>query len=1383
MSQPKPQGSIWTDDQWAAISERGSNLLVAAAAGSGKTAVLVERIIRRITDPKNPADVDRLLVATFTKAAADEMRQRIREALEQQLSEHRGDEHLARQIALINKAPISTLHAFCLEVVQTYFYKIPIDPVFRIANETEAELLQNESLEELFEDEYAKEGNESFLRLIDCFGGKRSDEPVMQLVLRLYEFSRSHPWPDHWLKETAQRFRDASESSKGLFQGVLQEVQQELEGCVVLTEAALDLCRKPGGPAPYYEALQADLEMLRALLAACESGDWDVIKQELDAFQFGRLKACRGDNYDPRLIEAAKELRNDVKGAVTGLKEEWFQRSADQYRAELLMLSPVVDVLIRLVQEFAARYAAKKQEKGLVDFNDLEHYCLAVLRDPASTPENLVPSEVALHYRERFVEVLLDEYQDTNRVQEMIVELISRETGNRFMVGDVKQSIYRFRLAEPELFLAKYRSYRTGEGGRRIDLAMNFRSRREVVDAVNFLFRQIMYESAAEIDYDDKAELRYGAAYYEEAKLPAAEETAAHAAAGGLAASPASGGGMDEEEAAKQAAAATDGEGASGSQAGIPDHAVEVLIADRKELEDAGQDEDANGTEEDGTGMTLEDEISELEAVQAEARMIGMRIAELLGQTGKTPHLVYDKAAKSYRRPTYRDIVILLRATQHWAPVIIEELRMMGIPAYADLNTGYFQATEVQVMLSLLKVIDNPLQDIPLAGVLRSPIYRFTAEDLAWIRIHSPRTDFYEAVKRAAYGDEYTAAAGTADAEDPVSVEDHGSAEIPASAEDADAAHARQDDAARVSIDPALRARLRSFLEQLERWRTEARQGSLADLIWRIYRETGYYDLVGGLPGGAQRQANLRALYDRARTYESTSFRGLFRFLRFIERMQDSGADLGSARALGEQEDVVRIMSIHKSKGLEFPIVFVAGLAKSFNEQDLRQSFLLHKEWGLGPKFIDPERRISLPSLPWLVVRRRLKAEMLAEEMRILYVALTRAREKLILVAAFRDLEKEKSKWQRLAAGAEDTLTYRAVMEARCYADWIFPALLRHPEVRDSLGIESGAVREVNQEPSRWLVHQVPVDTLLEAAAAAPTHTREELFELIKDPLAAADGDVPSGGDAPHGGAEAAAGGQLLTHRFEWSYPHKEASSFLSKITVTEIKRLAEQQFLQEELFDETGDIELLGRRAAGRIVLTDRPAFMGEADQLTALERGTAYHTVMQHVPIGEPIDAAAIERLLQRLIDLDLLTPKQAEAVDPVQVATFFNSDLGLRMARAERLYREQPFSYRLPAGEVYREAEGEAAEEGILIQGVIDCLFVEPDGIVLVDYKTDRVAGIGPEQAAQRYDIQIGLYARAVADIWRKPVKETYLYFFDGPHLLDRSALLRANRNQLD
>ena len=418
---------------------------MAAAAGSGKTAVLVERIIRRITDPENPADVDRLLVATFTKAAADEMRQRIREALEQQLSEHRGDEHLARQIALINKAPISTLHAFCLEVVQTYFYKIPIDPVFRIANETEAELLQNESLEELFEDEYAKEGNESFLRLIDCFGGERSDEPVMQLVLRLYEFSRSHPWPDHWLKETAQRFRDASESSKGLFQGVLQEVQQELEGCVVLTEAALDLCRKPGGPAPYYEALQADLEMLRALLAACESGDWDVIKQELDAFQFGRLKACRGDNYDPRLIEAAKELRNDVKGAVTGLKEEWFQRSADQYRAEPLMLSPVVDVLIRLVQEFAARYAAKKQEKGLVDFNDLEHYCLAVLRDPASTPENLVPSEVALHYRERFVEVLLDEYQDTNRVQEMIVELISRETGNRFMVGDVKQSIYRFR--------------------------------------------------------------------------------------------------------------------------------------------------------------------------------------------------------------------------------------------------------------------------------------------------------------------------------------------------------------------------------------------------------------------------------------------------------------------------------------------------------------------------------------------------------------------------------------------------------------------------------------------------------------------------------------------------------------------------------------------------------------------------------------------------------------------------------------------------------------------------------------------------------------------------------------------------------------------------
>lgn len=1296
----KPPGAHWTDDQWRAISERGSNVLVAAAAGSGKTAVLVERIIRRITDESDPVDVDRLLVATFTKAAADEMRHRIREALELRLAQNRGDEHLTRQLALLNKASITTLHSFCLEVVQAHFYKIPIDPVFRIANETEAELLKSECLEEMFEEEYARSDHEDFLRLVDCFGGERGDEDVVSLVLRLYEFSRSHPWPDHWLEETASRFRASTSGAlPPLFDAMLREVEIELRGCRAQLDAALDLCGQPGGPQPYREALNDDRNLLQELTDLTEAGDWNLLKQRLDQMQFARLKACRGDEYDPVKVEMAQELRNSVKKKIVGLRNELFQRTAEQYADELAVLSPHVEELVRLVKQFAGRYAAKKQEKGLVDFNDLEHYCLAILRDPASAPNDVRPSDVALMYRQRFAEVLIDEYQDTNRVQEMIVELISRSEGNRFMVGDVKQSIYRFRLADPGLFLEKYRDYKQDGDGRRIDLSQNFRSRREVIEAVNFIFRQIMFERAAEITYDESAELKYGAQYYEEA---------------------------DGDERPDRL------------QNDRPDHAVELLVSVRTdpgqaENPDDGSDEgrpDAAREQPDGDeDRPLDEDYEELEQVQIEARMIGLRILELTGRSGSAALPVYDKAMKSYRAPTYRDIVILLRAAQTWAPVIIEELRLMGIPAYADLNTGYFMATEVQVMISLLKVIDNPLQDIPLAGVLRSPMFRFSAEDLARIRILSPHTAFFEAVEHAANAE----ASGAAEVE--------------------------------------LRDRLRKFLGLLNSWRTEARQGSLADLIWRIYRETGYYDLVGGLPGGAQRQANLRALYDRARMFEATSFRGLFRFLRFIERLQDSGSDLGTARALGEQEDVVRIMSIHKSKGLEFPVVFVAGLAKPFNERDLHRPFLIHKDWGFGPKYIDPVQRISLPSLAWMAVRRQLRAELLAEEMRILYVALTRAREKLILVSSFRKLENELAKWRRLAAGADGTLSDHAVRSARSYADWIFPALARHPDVNGFAAWGGGAnAHAVLPDRSRWRISLVSVESLMQAAAAREPRTAEDLKRLMDE--------LPPAESQDHLQVEQSGeqGSEWLAKRFEWRYPHKEASAFLSKITVTEIKRLTQLRNLEDE--EEEAPVPLPADRAQSRIVLADRPLFMGEA-KISAAERGIAYHTVMQHVPLHEEVTAESVAALIERLVSMELLTAELAKTIDAALVADFFRSDLGRRMAKADRLYREQPFSYRLPAGEVYREAEGGAAQENMLVQGVIDCMFVEPDGIVLVDYKTDRTEGRNIEEVAAQYDIQIELYARAVAHILGMPVKESYLYFFDGPHLMNRSHRLGASR----
>ena len=955
----KPQGSTWTDDQWNAITVKGANMLVAAAAGSGKTAVLVERIIRRIADEHDPIDVDRLLVATFTKAAAAEMKHRIRDALESALLEQPRSQHLRRQLALIGRASITTLHSFCLEVIQRYYALIGLDPGFRMANETESELMRQDLLAALLEEKYEmSQEADAFWKLAEFYGGERGDAGLHELVMKLYDQSRSHPWPDQWMMEMTSMFGHEGEVDLSVWQdSLLRSIRMDLQGAAELLNQGLAITELPGGPSPYGDNLREDAHRLDILIAATEA-PWEVLVEAFSAISFSKLKPCRGDSYDKELQEEVKALRKAVKDTLEGIRKELFIRTDEDFAAEMRDLSPILLALTNLVHEFGLSYQKEKSAKRLLDFSDLEHYCLQILRDPDSAPGRLIPSQAAQEYRRQFAEVLLDEYQDTNQVQEAICFLISNEQpGNRFMVGDVKQSIYRFRLAEPGLFLQKYKSYTSAEEnigtmlsgaaaddrGVRIDLARNFRSRREVVDSVNFIFKQVMNESVGEISYDNRAALAYGANF-------------------------------------------PDLEGA--------DYSAELLLIDRTtEPEDVVNDsladedveqegpENAEGEEAvfpfDGAAL----EAQELETAQLEARAIAVRIKELMGtsQSGEQPFLVYDKKTGGNRPAAYRDIVILLRATGQWSPILIEELRLHGIPAYAELNSGYFKATEVEIMMSLLKVIDNPYQDVPLAAVLRSPIVSLNAEQLAKIRLAAKKAPFYEAVQAFA-GKE----GGKGDLQET-------------------------------------REQLRQFLHNHERWRMEARNGSLADLIWNLYRETGLYDFVGAMPGGVQRQANLRALYDRARQFETTSFRGLFRFLRFIERMQDSGADLGTARALGEQEDVVRIMSIHKSKGLEFPIVFVAGIGKMFNQRDMREHFLIHKELGFGPKFVDTALRISYPTLPALAIRRRMKLETLAEEMRILYVALTRAKEKLILIGTAKKLEKALQNW----ASASDKSRFR----------------------------------------------------------------------------------------------------------------------------------------------------------------------------------------------------------------------------------------------------------------------------------------------------------------------------------------------------------------------
>ncbi len=1446
---PRPEDSTWTEDQWKAVSLRGDNLLVAAAAGSGKTAVLVERIIRQVTDPEHPLDVDRMLVATFTKAAATEMRQRIRAALDREVLNRPTDERLRRQLALLGQASITTLHSFCMEVIQRYYAMIPLDPGFRIASENECAMMREELLEELFEDKYTEEeerDNKQFHRLINWFGGERSDEAAMQLVERLYHFARSHPWPEHWLRETARSFQvqDAQQLEQSVWvEQIVSDLHMALEGLEALVQQAIETALQPGGPAAYAETLRGDLELIHRLQDAVALKPWSELYPVFQQIAFGKLKSVRKDDaLDVQLQETVKQLRETVKKSLTELGNLFFGRTADEFAQELRESAPLMEELSELVIRFSERYQQEKQRRGWVDFSDLEHYALQVLRDPSSTPEQLLPSAAALEYRARFDEVMLDEYQDTNSVQEQLVQLISRELpGNRFMVGDVKQSIYRFRLAEPGLFLQKYHQYRddwSGEG-RRIDLSRNFRSRVQVVDAVNMLFRQLMNEKVAEIVYDERAELVAGAKY------------------------------PDGHEA---------------------DYAPEFWLLERggSGASERAEDESADS----GDAFTGADE-AELESARLEAQAIITRVREMTSPNGK-PLMIYDKGMDGLRPAEYRDMVILLRSTAIWAPLMLDELKLAGVPAYSDVEQGYFEAVEVDVMLSLLDIIDNPQQDIPFASVLRSPIVGLNEDELAQVRLAQKQVTFYEAMttlleatiteveERKEAGKEVGTGAATETA-DTI---------IRPSADIGELAPERAQSADEWQYATSLTDKLRRFHKQLLSWRAEAREGELGSLIWRIYRETGYIDWLGGLPGGVQRQHNLRILYERALQFErSGSSQGLFRFLRFIRRLKDTGGDLGSIYG-GAEENAIRIMTIHKSKGLEFPVVFLAGMSKMFNMQDLNAPFLMHKELGFGPKFVDEDTRVSYPTLPNLAIRRRAMKELLAEELRVLYVALTRPRDKLIMLATVKDLDKRIAAWSQVQSHPALELPDYVLSRARSYIDWLGPAFMRHRAARVFRERNEAATAPYSavlaDDPAAWQVQVLDTRQLLQAieadeqtaveprqhdpkwqamkagqapqwndiiGAAWEQEQQNNRSDLITEDDKAAEYNGATDGTGQNHSvidtyteergdkantAEKAThndpavidtdaarsthqlhiseadwrrldeqqrqAAQTIDTRLSWTYPYEQAAHIAAKTTVSELK----QQLVSDEIPDAdlwegiwdlnpqlqaylqrqkqndepatisaTTDASLMTddslstpAQAASEDISPptaerhrhslklERPSFM-EKKGLTGAERGTAYHMVMQRVPLqaGE-VTIALVEETKQRLVDQQILRQPEADSVQPDEVAGFFNTSLGERMMNATWLRRELAFSHALPVNE-----HGDL----MLTQGIIDCLFREGERTILVDYKTDRVLAHegGLEALKERYRIQLELYAQAVKQSFGWNVDELWLYFFDGKH----------------
>ncbi len=1186
----------WTEEQEQAIWARNCNLLVAAAAGSGKTAVLVERIVQIIS--RDGIDIDRLLIVTFTNAAAGEMRERITAAIIAQLdASGENSEQLRRQLQLLNRTSISTLHAFCTEVVREHFYLLDIDPKFRIGDSAECELLRLEAVEEILEEEY-EQGSETFHGLVERFANSKYDTPVQDLMLRAYEFIQSQPDPQGWLERKVQDF-NLSEDELGQSPWVLtllQEVKLQIAGAKDLFVQALDLIDLDPGLEGYRQAISDDLQLIKELDSRWQEG-FNSLHERLQTASHTRLGRVAKD-CDPNLQAQVKELRDEGKKLVQGMQSAGLGKSLADYAQDLQELFPYMQTLAALVDKFANRYREKKTDKGIVDFSDLEHYALRILANP----------DVAQVYRDKYMYIFVDEYQDSNLVQENLLNYIKREN-NLFMVGDVKQSIYRFRLADPTLFIGKYYSFGIEEGAlnRRIDLGMNFRSRAEIISATNYIFKQIMSQQLGEIDYDERAYLYQGCQ-------------------------------MEEAE----------------------DASIEVLLIEK--------DQDL---------LELDEEAEDLSEIEVEARFAARRIQELLGQP------IYDPRQQTVRPIEYRDIVILMRSTLRRAPGYLEVLAELGIPAYADVNNGYFEALEVEMFLNLLRIIDNKRQDIPLLSVMRSPMGRFGVEDLISIRMDSQVSTFYQAVE------EY--------------IKGH---------------------------DDGLQIRLAEFLSRLDHWKDQSRYLPLDEFIWKVMVETGYYYYVGAMPGGVQRQANLRILFERARQFQGTTLKGLFNFIKFTDKLKTSNGDMGMARVLGESDNVVRIMSIHKSKGLEFPVTILAGMGKQFNFSDTNANVLFHKDLGIGARYVDPEARISSETIARMAMKSRIKVENLSEEMRILYVACTRPINKLILLASLKNIPGLAQKWSK-------SIGTFSLSKARTSLDWIGPVLIRHPDgenLRDLADLGSDW-EEILADDSQWKIEILSPSLLVQEER----ETRADLY-AIREKL--------------HNfcQAESSPVRDLITRRLDWHYSHQEAEKIPSKLSVSGIKKLAASNW--QGIIPEAPSL-----LAGPEFIMREEEKAGTQA--LTGAERGTVMHFVMQHLDISRINTSEEIEAQLQEMVFHELLHEEEINSVQISKIKRFFLSELGQRMLQSPSIYREVPFNLVYKANEVLEGMD--TCEEELLIQGVIDLYFQEGDELVLVDYKTDYISPQNRERLIQQYSIQIQLYQTALERILGQKVKESCLYLF--------------------
>ena len=1112
-------GTAWTEKQKQAIYEKGSNLLVAAAAGSGKTAVLVEKIINKITNEN--IDIDKLLVVTFTNAAATEMRERILEAIYKKIEKEPENTNLQRQILLLNKASISTIHAFCLDVIKNNFYQTDISPNFRLANTPEIELLKMEIIEEIFDKLY-EEKNQEFVNLVNIYGGYRDDEDLKDVILKIYKFIQSTPFPEEWLEDQVEKFNikdseDFANTSWGSL--LIENLKEEVSASINKLKNLNTKLKRENDLEKFYLCILDDIQNLEEILVL---NSWDDIFEKISTLKFKTWPTDK--KAVSELKDNAKEVRDGIKKNINKFKEKIFIYDSKQANDDIYEMYSILVAIKNVIYKFIQEYQKAKKEKNIIDFNDIEHYALNILVKKDEKGE-YVATEVAKKYQEKFEEIAIDEYQDSNLVQEYILNTVSRGN-NVFMVGDVKQSIYKFRQARPELFLDKYKNYgeidKETNIGRKIQLFENFRSRKNILDITNLVFEDIMSKELGDIEYDEKEFLNLGAKYQE----------------------------IKEKTGGK----------------------AELHIID---LSEDGED--------------IEEQIEIIDNIEIETKFVANKIKEILDSN----YYVWDKN-KGYRKAIFRDFAILLRSTARTASIYERELLNLGLPVFCDTSSNYFETIEIQIIMSLLKIIDNPNNDIALVTVLRSPIVGLTDNELVEIRVTNKNVSFFEAIVLAKENEN-------------------------------------------------LKDKINKFLKLLEDLQAKQEYLKLDELLWEIYETTGYYNYVSLMPDGNIKTANLKMLFEKAQDYEAGSFKGLYNFINFIDKITKNGSDMGAPKLIGENENVIRIMSIHKSKGLEFPIVFLSGTGKQFNMQDLNQSILLHQDMGFGPKYINYERKIEYSTLAKEAIKLKSKTELLSEEMRLLYVALTRAREKLIITGIDKNLRKSLKNKSDLLEGNESNkkISKFIVEKAKSYLDWLELVALYDNRAKEIIEIFEHRPNDIVCENEETEEQKLKFET------------NKKIDENIEKML-------------------------------NWEYPKKELTKIEGKTSVSKIVKPEEIKYEVEEIM----------------------PEFLKEIQKPSSAEIGTVVHLVMQKLNPKEEYNIEKIRELLEKLLANKIITETQKDAIDEAKILKFTSSDIFKQMKNAKEIHKEKPFFINIPANQIYEtKMEDTILVQGIIDLYFID------------------------------------------------------------------------------